>query len=262
MKISIFLPTIRTHLLESWYSSLQLSCSRHDFEVVFCGPFDIPETLSNKSNVKFIKDFGNPTRAAQLAAIEAEGDLIYHTVDDVIFYENILSDEIDRIEDNQITAMRYVEGKDHSGVELPASYWYPLPSDYANWPGVSDKWGIGIHFLMKKSLFLEFGGFDCRFEYLVHSTHDLLFRIQKNSNTIYRLSKKIASSADWQPETTGDHGPIHYAQLTHDAGLFQSLWFNGNETARIDLDNWKTAPDVWERRFDTQEVKSYEALYQ
>ena len=261
MKVSIFLPTIRTHLLEKWYETLEASCSRHDFEVVFCGPFDIPESLASKNNVKFIKDFGNPTRSAQRAAIECTGEFIYHTVDDVIFYPNCLSDELDKIQSDDIIAMRYIEGADYSGSDLPDSYWYASPSDYADWPGVSSSWGIGIHFLTSKSNFLRFGGFDCRFEYLVHSTHDLLFRMQKTNEFNYKLSEGVASSADWQPETTGDHAPIHFAQLTHDAGLFQSMWFNGNDNLKINESNWQAQPSVWNRRFNSDKIKSYEELY-
>ena len=89
MKLSVFLPTIRTHLLEKWYETLCESCNSHDFEVIFCGPFDIPTTVSEHKNVKFIKDFGNPTRAAQIAAINCEGDYLYHTTDDVVFSQKL-----------------------------------------------------------------------------------------------------------------------------------------------------------------------------
>ena len=117
MKLSVFLPTIRTHLLEKWYDSLCESCNRHDFEVIFCGPFDIPSTLTTKDNVKFIKDYGNPTRAAHLAALQAEGEYLYHTVDDILFYEGVVSEELDYIDPSSVVAMRYNEGVDHSGKE-------------------------------------------------------------------------------------------------------------------------------------------------
>ena len=259
MKVSVFLPTIRTHLLEKWYASLEKSCSRHSFEAIFSGPFDIPDSLAKRENVKFIKDFGNPTRAAQLAAIAAEGEYLYHVVDDILFFEDCLSDELDKIEENDIVALRYREGQDFSGTELPLYYWY-APNAYPSWPGINQGWGIGIHFLMKKEIFIEFGGFDCRFEYLNHSTHDLLFRIQKAREVNYKLSSKEASTADWMPGTSGDHGPIHYAQITHDEGLFRSMWFSGNDNLNIDIGNWKDVPEVWSRRFDSTDIKSYEEL--
>ena len=259
MKVSVFLPTIRTHLLEKWYDSLEKSCSRHSFEAIFCGPFEIPESLNKKGNVKFIKDFGNPTRAAQLAAISAEGEYLYHVVDDILFFEDCVSDELDKIEENDIVALRYREGQDFSGTELSERYWY-APNAYPSWPGVNQGCGIGIHFLMNKGLFEEFGGFDCRFEYLNHAAHDLLFRIQKAKGVNYKLSSKEASTADWMPGTSGDHGPIHYAQTTHDEGLFRSMWFSGNDNLKISIDNWKDVPEVWSRRFNNTDIKSYEEL--
>ena len=259
MKLSVFLPTIRTHLLEKWYDSLCESCNRHDFEVIFCGPFDIPSTLTTKDNVKFIKDYGNPTRAAHLAALQAEGEYLYHTVDDILFYEGVVSEELDYIDPSSVVAMRYNEGVDHSGKELPFSYWYAAIA-YPNWPGVNQSWGIGIHFIMTTSMFRDYGGFDCRFEYLNHSTHDLLFRIQKNRGVSYRVSKRVASTADWMPGTSGDHAPIHYAQTTHDEGMFQSLWLHGNNNSKIDIDNWNEQEDVWQRRFSDSNIKQYKDL--
>jgi len=248
MKLSVFLPTIRTHLLEEWYSSLEKSCDRHDFEVVLCGPFDIPSSLSKKENINFIKDFGNPTRAAQIAAINCKGDYVYHTTDDVVFFPNIISQELDQIKERQIIAMRYREGQDHLGDKLDPSYWF-APNAYAAFPGVDDRWGICVHFLMERSLFLKYGGFDCRWQYLNHAGHDLLFRIQQNEGVQYCLSQSEASSADWMPNTTGDHAPIHHAQLQDDEPLFQREWFFKNDRGVIELENYKSQPDVWKKRF-------------
>ena len=259
MKLSVFLPTIRSHLLEDWYASLERSCPNHSFEVIFCGPFDLPESLALKDNVKFIKDSGNPTRAAQIAAIQAEGEYLYHTVDDVLFYEGVLSEELGKMDDNSIIAMRYSEGAGYSGDVLPLSYWY-APNAYPSWPGVNQSWGIGIHFLMKRDLFMEYGVFDCRFEYLNHATHDLLFRIQQSSPVSYKTSQKVVSTADWMPDTTGDHAPIHYAQTTHDAQMFTDLWFGANDRVHIDVDNWEEQPEIWERRFSNPNIKEYKDL--
>lgn len=261
MKVSVFLPTIRTHLLENWYHSLEKSCSRHSFEAVFCGPFDIPKSLAEKENVKFIKDFGNPTRAAQRAALECDGDYIYHTVDDILFFEDCLSNELDSINEDDLVAMRYREGQGFSGKQLPEAYWY-APNAYPRWPGVDQSWGIGIHFIMSKNLFVDYGGFDCRFEYLNHATHDLLFRIQKGEDINYKLSEEEASTADWMPGTSGDHAPIHYAQITHDEGLFRSMWYMGNKDLVIRINNWEEVPDVWNRRFNSKDIKSYGELYE
>ena len=97
MKLSVFMPTIRSHLLQKWYDSLEKSCNKHLFEVVMCGPFQPPTSLLDKPNVKFIKDYGNPTRAAQIAAINCQGDFIYHVVDDIVFFPLSVSEQINNL---------------------------------------------------------------------------------------------------------------------------------------------------------------------
>jgi len=254
MKLSVFLPTIRTHLLEKWYETVSQSCSRHDFEAVFCGPFDLPPTLSSKPNVKFIKDFGNPTRAAQIAATQCEGEYLYHTTDDVTFFPDVISNELDKMEKSKIIGMRYREGEQHSGHLLHDSYWYAHEA-YGEMPGINPKWGICVHFLMSRKLFIRYGGFDCRWQYLNHAGHDLLFRIQQNENIQYSLSKEEACSADWMPNITGDHAPIHFTQTEDDAPLFHREWFFKNNRGIIPLENYKDQPKVWKKRFSGEEER-------
>jgi len=252
--LSVFLPTIRTHLLEKWYSSLELSCNRHSFEVVFGGPFPPPCDLLNKDNIRWVQDYGNPTRAAQRAALECKGDFLYHTVDDVLFEPHAISNELEKVETDAITAMRYVEGLNYSGKPLPDTYWY-APAAYPHYKNVESHWGIGVHFLIPRKWFIDHGGFDCQFEYLNHATHDLLFRMQKNG-TRYKISEQVVSSASWVPGTTGDHAPIHYAQTTHDEGIFEHMWNNGHYQRVIKLDNWENHPKIWERRFNKDDPQT------
>lgn len=248
MKVSIFLPTIRPYLLEKWYDSLEKSCNKHSFEVIFCGPYDIPHTLRRKNNVKFIKDFGSPTRAGQIAAINANGDYLYHTTDDVLFFPNVISDELDSIQGNEIVGMRYREGQNYSGNTLDNTYWYS-PNAYPNLRGVNNTWGICVHFLMCNKIFIKYGGFDCRWQYLNHAGHDLLFRIQQNENIKYILSKNEICSADWTPGTMGDHGPVHFAQTEDDAPLFIQEWCVKNTRKCVPLNNYQNQPEIWKRRF-------------
>lgn len=257
MKLSVFMPTIRTHLLENWYISLENSCNRHDFEVVLCGPFDPPDIISKRENVKYIKDYGSPTRSAQIAAINCTGDYIYHVVDDILFEKNKISNELDSLDEDVIISMRYREGKSHSGHELPLHYW-TAGSSY-NYTTISPHWLNCVHFIMPRRLFKEYGGFDCKYEYLNHATHDLLFRIQSSNDIRCKLSKDTICSADWMPDITGDHAPIHYAQTEHDAQLFFSSWSNSKPVIKIDINNFIHQSEIWKRRFCGNE-SSYEDL--
>lgn len=253
MKLSVFMPSIRTHLLEKWYESLTKSCDRHGFEVIVCGPFDPPTSLTELDNFKFVRSFASPTVCAQLAALEATGEYLYHTTDDVIFFPYEISNELDIIED-EIVGMRYREGQSHSGSELPRSYWFAEPS-YGGMAGVNGEWGICVHFLMKCDLFLDYGGFDCRYQYLNHAGHDLLFRIQQSEPTTFDLSFNEICSADWLPNVTGDHSPIHHAQTNHDAPLFYSEWLQKNSRGKIPIINYKSQPEIWNQRFTGKEEK-------
>ena len=53
------------------------------------------------------------------------------------------------------------------------------------------------------------------------------------------------------PGTSGDHAPIHYAQLDHDQPLYAKIWRSSSclDRIKIDYDNWKQAPEKWTRRF-------------
>jgi hypothetical protein len=266
--VSVILPTIRTHLLNGFYDSLAKSISRHSFEVVFCGPFNIPPELAAKPNVKHINDYGSPTRAAQLAAKYSTGRLIYHTVDDVLFYPNRLSDAVDFYLQNRPEALgiKYIEcpvffpafrdGIDMVPQPPPDHYWYANFA-YPGWPQIKPEWGICIHFLMSRPLFMELGGFDCHFEYLNHATHDLLFRMQR-MEAAYPLYPENVTVADHTPNITGDHAPIHWGQ-TSDEVKFREMWLTGQRQDFIDFNNYLMSPEVWSRRFK-KKVESYEEL--
>ena len=53
------------------------------------------------------------------------------------------------------------------------------------------------------------------------------------------------------PGTSGDHAPIHHAQLEHDQPFYATIWKSSNCLDRIviDYDNWKKVPSIWNRRF-------------
>lgn len=261
MDISIFMPTIRTHLLSRWYTTLVDSVGDYEFEVVLCGPFDLPKEVVSISNIRFIKSYAHPTKCAQLAAKLCRGRLLYHTVDDVQFEPKKISEAITALYEHgnidSIVGMRYREGKDYKGTRLPDSYW-KVGSAYGYLP-INPNWNIFGHFLMNRSVFNLLGGFDCCFEYLNHAVHDLEIRAQKYGCNWVDYPDDICS-ADWMEGTTGDHAPIHYAQTTHDAPLFNEIWGSKPNRTIIDINNDQNYPDAWERRFPNGLPKTYEEM--
>ena len=106
------------------------------------------------------------------------------------------------------------------------------------------------------------GGVDTCFEYVNHGAHDLMFRAQGNGSIIYP-SNTEGLNCSHQPERTGDHGPIHDAQVNHDEAVFVNLYKNPRITYErrcLDYDGWKKCPSVWNRRFGKNKPKTYEDL--
>ena len=132
---------LRPHLLHEMYKSIEVSCSRHDWELVVVGPFSPAQNILSKSNVIFQEDWGCPTRAAQIAASLCTGDLLYHTVDDCLFLEDSISNSIDQYEEqcqyNDMVGMRYTEGPAYEGQELSLVDWtIGNNPEYNYWPNV------------------------------------------------------------------------------------------------------------------------------
>lgn len=264
--ISVFMPSIRTHKIENWYKSLELACKTHSFEAVIAGPFDLPESIASKDNVKFIKTYSHPTKSAQLAAEACSGDLIYHTTDDVLFYPDSIDEAIDffrnSLSPNSVVSMRYIEGKDHSNTSTyPPEYWSMKNfCQDCYFMSVPNHWRCNAQFMMKHDVFKEFGGFDCRFEYLTHASGDLLLRMQASGCGVYDSLNNI-SNADWYEGTSVDHEPIHHAQLSHDVPQFFEIWrTEGQERKHIEFQNYKNFPDVWVRRFNGNLPSAYSDL--
>jgi len=268
--ISVFMPSIRTHKQPGWYESISRSCKNHSFQAVIAGPFELHEEIRGLSNVKFIKTYSHPTKSAQLAAIECDGDLIYHTTDDVLFYE----DAIDKCiwyfksvcSNVDIVSMRYIEGANHSNQSTyPPEYWSMqnfLDGNGAPHVRVPDHWRTNAQFLMKKQAFVDLGGFDCALEYLTHAAADLELRSQITGARVYDSPIDVCN-ADWYEGTTVDHAPIHYAQIEHDAVKFRDIWAaaaQANKREIVALDNYKNYPEHWVRRFGNENPSGYHEL--
>ncbi len=261
--VSFFLPGIRTHFWERLYQTAIDACGNYTFEIVVVSPFDPPKSLLGNERFRVIKDFGCPTRCAQIAASNCRGRLIYHTVDDGFFYPGSIDSAVEfydkHCQKDDMINMRYREGPNHTGGSLPLEFWTAWTSDELRLPGVAKDWKTSLHFLVNREKFLEMGGFDSRFEYLNHPLHDFAFRLQASGGKIYHSPQEVINCTHY-PDQTVDHGPIHNAQIHHDAPIFREMYQNSQaayERSSIPFDNWKNAPDVWERRFGNNRPETY-----
>lgn len=295
MKLSVFLPTIRTHLLPEFCEFLRASYSG-ELEIVFAGPFN-PfnqkdgllsgpySSFKTIESIKTIETFQSPTCAAQEAALACTGDLILHSVDDTLYLPGALDELVEsflrleqavsgpHIKNEHIifnapycdSPEGYRELRQNKTIhpdkfKHPEGYWTAANAGYSSLNTIENSWMTTCHFLMRKELFLEFGGFDCQFEYLNHACHDLLYRIYLGVEGVAGFSlNETVSLADWVPNREGDHGPINDAQLFHDHPEFIKKW-STIPPLKIDPENYKGQPEVWSRRFNSGGQKEYKEL--
>ncbi len=273
-KLSVFLPSIRTHLHPAFIESIAGACNRHTWEIVFCGPWVPLNMIPHAENCRWLQSWRSPTACAQQAALATKGELLYHTVDDCLFYPGKLSDAIDALEDapppTEALCLKYYEDNDSyaeykktgipPAVQYPDSYWQAWTA-YQGWPGVKPEWIMGVHFLCYRTLFKVFGGFDCTFDYLTTATKDLVFRWQKTGIN-YGLFSDTVSVADHIFGDLGEHGPIDYTENHVDGPRFNSMWYFTNDRGVVDCDNWQMTPERWTRRFNRDDIKCYDDLEQ
>ena len=89
--VSIMMPAIRTSQWLMMYGSLINACQKYSWELVLVSPFDLPDNMKHFENIKMIKDYGAPSRCAQIGAIACEGEFLYHCVDDAIFLPEVIT---------------------------------------------------------------------------------------------------------------------------------------------------------------------------
>jgi hypothetical protein len=265
-QLSIWLPSIRVHQLQDWYNSV-LGSLDHEIvpEIVVAGPFRPPYSLLDLPNFKWIETFSSPTVASQLAALACSSDIITTSVDDAIFIPGALKRVLkvvaahEKQGDPYVVGLPYREGKDFSGQTLNMNYW-AMGSSY-NFPSINPNWLNTCHFLTRKETFLRYGGFDCRYEYLVHASAAWLNYAQRDGVRGYVFPGDVTTCC-WYEGVSMDHKPINDGQLYSDYPLFVREWNNQTgPTVRVDPDNWKNQPETWERRFQNKKPASYAELY-
>jgi hypothetical protein len=247
MKLSIIVPGIRYMLWDKLYETIFQSCTKYDFEVIFVGPFmDGNSSLWNIMNVKYIRDFGCPSRALQIGSVFAEGEYLTYTSDDCISRKNSLDKVLDNI-NSDIVSLQYSESPNFSGNQHPLEYYNAWHHRDLQCKNVDKDWKIPIIFLMKTSLYYEYGGLDCRFEHINMNLHDMAFRMQMD-NKVVEVSEDCVWDANYVHRQDTD--PVIAAFKQNDKPLFDSIWDidKFDRELKIDINNWKQASEIWDRR--------------
>ncbi len=253
MKLSVICPSIRPHNLKVLYDSIGQAFSG-EYEFIVIGPFDLPDTLKDIPNVKWIQDWGSPVRAQQIGLVNSIGEYITWVADDGI----LLSKSIDK-------SFELLEGKDYKTV-IMGKY---REGDGDTDPMVRDEYyvlnnhaGSIVQFMpentlmlncgvVSKQILLELGGWDAKtFQVCPYAYHDLAIRLQKYGCP-FIIQQEEMFKCSHMPDHQGDHSSIHIAQLYFDEPVFKEIYNHPYFSKRIaiSIDNWKEAQPRWERRF-------------
>ena len=257
-ELSIILPSIRPNRLEALYDSILTSTER-TFELIIVGPYPLPEKLSELKNVKYVKDFGSPVRASNIAASLCEGKVYTWFADDCILFENSLDKCLDEYhamgtDKKNVLVAKYYEGQEGSTERetlQPDSY-FRINGTPAGSPYIPDDWWLFNIAFLSAEFFHTLGGWDCSYEGTWASHADMAIRAQYLGANV-KMAQVPLFTCDHMPGGTGDHMPIFECQHQHDEPLLQSKFgapnWSTNVNPRLKIDNWKLAPAVWGRRF-------------
>ncbi len=252
MKLSILCASIRNRLLPNFYDSIGRAY-HGEWELIIVSPYDMPIALKDKTNIKWIKDWGSPTRGWQIALVNATGEYVHYTADDCTYYSNTLDESMRLLDENPeafITG-KYLEGDAHSPVMLEDRYYYFRYHKQLEHLAKDKDYIILNVGICKTKLLLDIGGWDCRFESASIALMDFSMRIQdENANIIIQKDPILYCSWSGNPRDNLEHRPVEDAHIKHDLPLITHLR-NGNPVInnRIDINNWKNAQAVWKRRF-------------
>jgi len=257
-ELSIIVPSIRPERLPKVYDSILKSTSVK-FELIVVGPYPLPPELEKYKNIKYVRDFGNPSRAHNIGLLLCEAPIITWMADDGIMLEGAIDSHLDLLKslgpnENNIVVAKYYEGQVGSKereILQPDSYFKIINTPAASPYFPADWWLFNIAYMYKKFAY-ALGGWDASYEGTWVSHTDLAIRAQMVGANIV-MAEKPQAVADHMPGDSGDHKPISECQTLHDVPLInkryrRSDWLKANK-AVLKIMNWKDAPSVWKRRF-------------
>jgi len=253
--LSIVLPGIRHHNWKILYDSAVAAIGEYSFEMIIVGPGEIPAELKEVDNFSFYQDYGAPARAAQIGVSHATGRYITWASDDGVFIGNSLSEAVTVLEEASTpkcgVVMRYSEGNNFPD----NSYWTAWTHADLRLPGVPKDYQIAPVAMYDLAYFKELGGWDCRYEHLNMCNHDLAFRFQ-NDGGYFSLSPSEVLRCTWDIHSA-EWAPVGRAYRENDLPLWNSMYSQDQSSRiKIDFENWKVSPKVWEKRFGEEHVQN------
>ncbi len=251
-KISVIVPSIRTANLENLYNSI-CKATTQTFEMVVVSPYELPEVLKDKENVRLILSRHSPIAAQQIGLMESHGELITWAADDGEYLPNSLDNAYNLLKDEPYTTIvtsKYLEGNNPLGMDDEKYY---ILSNHASMqiqyvPKQCYMLNCG---LVYKSLLTVLGGWDAGIFHVCPMAYtDLAIRAYR-FNCKFILQKDVMFKCSHEPGMMGTHGPIHIAQTQYDEPMFRGIYSHPSATARIfiNINNWRNSSEKWSIRF-------------
>lgn len=253
--LSILMPAIRPERWTSLFNSIVNSLeSGNNFELILVSPNRLPETLEGLGNIKYVTDFGSPTRCFNIALEMAEGKYVTWGADDGTYLPGALKKVLEKLESANdeklviaLTQMedQHVYDKEFCRINKHAQLSSPhIKDDYVLFPTA----------VMRTKFMEEVGGLDCQFQGHAMAHIDFAIRAQTLGAKV-EFEPNLCLKLTHMMGPSGDHGPIHYSQIQEDEPRFRQVYSVDN-TERIHklatpsfVSNWKEQEDVWHWRF-------------
>lgn len=252
-QISLIVPSIRPSMWQAVYDSF-LTTWHGTFEIIFVSPEKGEVNQVPRGTIQWYRDYGCPSRALQIGAINAKSDVLSFATDDCIFDSDTMNKAYRTYQkaDNYKTVVvcKYTESDNWSKWML--TQWY-----YTAWfhgdfrhPNIPIWYRLYMNGLISKRLFVEIGGFDCKYETMAYCYNDFSMRAQFYGSK-FIIEKDRLDHCSWQPKESSDHGPVHRAVMEHDTPLFRGIYWakRFEPEIKIPIDNWKNVAAKWPRRF-------------
>lgn len=245
MKLSIIIPSIRTENWPKMLAEISRSVNGLDYEVIIVGP----KNIDGLTGYTFVQEFGSPTRAIQIGAIAATGQLICWLSDDGDIYINSLREAVESFVDRtniytiyDMMCLRYTENNE----PRPDDYWVCGYHADLRLDGINRNSLFASVGLLYMSWFKRLGGFDCQFNHCNMSCIDFSLRLQRAGGKV-TLSPSFIGNFKWVRGDQGDHLCIHNSELNHDIPRFKSIYSKRPDKIVFDYNNWIFSNPVWDR---------------
>lgn len=265
--ISIILPAKRVVLWKNFYNSIERSFNG-SWELIIITSEELPMELKDKPNIRLIHSERSPLQKQQLGLVESCGKYILSISDDHLLLHDSLNKAYDLIKKENyktLIVMKYYEGHEflypdwHVQARPPykTNYEFMRSREYylchthqsSKLPYIPEDAPILSCALINRELLIELGGWDCRFNGQAIANADLAARLMRYG-CHWILMEDVFSECGHMPGMTGDHGPLHYAQVEEDEPLLKSIYSSPDslERVRVSLHSYRDMPNTWKWR--------------